>query len=347
MAATLPITGDLFEENSAKSRPAELSSEEDYSDTLKLRCDGTTTHIGRDQVSVSDPLANVPRRLVFSDGRVLVTRDHQAVAEIFDQGSGANLTSIVAWAEIFRPRIMVILILLFLASIISLRFALPVAVDVAARMVPASMEARLGGVAFESFDLILKDSELDAQRSDEVRALFDEIVGASDIDFPVDMHIRQGGFLKANAFALPGGPVIVTDELIKLAPNDDALAGVLAHEIGHIEERHGLRRMMRAAGWVILVSVISEEASGLFEEVAAFPTLLIDQAYSRSFETDADDRAIEIIVAIGRDPAAFAEMLNLITKDCGQACDGVDWLSSHPAPGDRIEHIREYGSGGE
>lgn len=333
------VTGDLFEENSAQSHPAELV---DTDGALTLRSDGKTTYVDRHDVLISDPLANIPRRITFPDGRVLVTRDHRAVAAIFAEHEKANLKTIVAWAEIFRPRIMIILATLFLASIFSLRFALPVAIDMASTMVPHSMEARLGSVAFGSFDLLLDDSELDKNRTQEVQALFDEIVAASRIDFPIDIHIRKGGFLKANAFALPGGPIIVTDELINLAPSDDALAGVLAHEIGHVEERHGLRRMMRAAGWVILVSVISEEAGGLFEEVAAFPTLLIDQAYSRSFETDADDRAMAIMEYTGRDPEAFAEMLGLITKDCGSACESAGWFSSHPAPSDRIERIQAH-----
>ncbi|MCZ6603727.1 MAG: M48 family metallopeptidase, partial [Alphaproteobacteria bacterium] len=209
----------------------------------------------------------------------------------------------------------------------------------AATWVPHGLEARLGNVAFETFDLLLAETELSEERQAEVAALFEDLRLASDLDYPVELHFRKGRALGPNAFALPAGPVMVTDELIELAPNDDALAGVFAHEIGHIEERHGLRRMMRAAGWVIMVSVIADDGSGLFEEVAAFPTLLIDQSYSRSFETQADDRAIEMLQATGRDPAAFAEMLELITQNCGKMCEDSGWLSSHPAPGERIDRI--------
>jgi Zn-dependent protease with chaperone function len=331
------IKGDLFEANSSKSYPATLSETDG---ALLLVGNGSSTYVDQEEIKISDALANVPTRVEFEDGRVFLTRDRAAVAAVFGGSRLGGFKGMVANAEIFRPRIMAILAILFLAAIVSLRYAMPFAMDFTAGLIPQTFEARLGAVAFQSFDLLLGDTETNETRRAEVQTLFDELLAASDVEVPIAIHIRHGGILNANAFALPAGPVIVTDELIKLAPNDDALAGVLAHEIGHIEERHGLRRMMRAAGWVILVSIVAEEASGLFEEVAAFPTLLIDQAYSRSFETDADDRAVEILRSAGRDPDQFAEMLRLITERCGTACDDSAWLSSHPAPSGRIDRIQ-------
>lgn len=331
------VTGELFEPDSAKSATAELRR---HNGSLLLVSGGRQEYLEPTDIVLSDHLASIPRRLTLPDGRVLVTRDHAAVGEIFAGAKGHKITNLIAASEIFRPRLMAILAVLFLAIVIALRFGIPLAADVAANLVPPGLEARLGRGALATFDLLIDESRLSTERQVEVRNLFESLRASSDLSRPVTLQIRHGGLLGPNAFALPGGPVIVTDELIELAPSDDALAGVLAHEIGHIEERHGLRRMLRAAGWVIMVSVIADDGSGLFEEVAAFPTLLIDQAYSRNFEIQADDRAIEILVGQGRDTDAFAEMLELIMAECGDRCGGAEWLASHPATSGRIDRIR-------
>lgn len=99
-------------------------------------------------------------------------------------------------------------------------------------------------------------SELSPGRQDEIGKIFTtlcaDFVSAPDCA----LVFRKGGTLGANAFALPSGLVIVTDELVDFAENDDELAGVLAHELVHVKERHGVRHVIQQTGVFMLISTL-------------------------------------------------------------------------------------------
>ena len=84
----------------------------------------------------------------------------------------------------------------------------------------------------------------------------------------------------ANAFALPNGTIVVTDDLVKLAEHDDELVAVLAHEIGHVVSRHALRRVLQDSGVMLLVAGITGDIVSISSLAAALPTLLIEAKYS-------------------------------------------------------------------
>ena len=101
--------------------------------------------------------------------------------------------------------------------------------------------------------------------------------------------------LGANAFALPGGTIFVTDELLDLLRGrDDVLIGVLGHELGHVEHRHGMRLLAQATALGALSSTLWGDFSALF---ATLPVLYGQSAYSRDFEREADREAIRLLRA--------------------------------------------------
>jgi len=288
--------------------------------------------------AASDRISGVPRRVALPDGRVFVTLDQDGVDAVAATGGG-RLARAVARAERWHPRLILVVVATVLAIAAVVRFGLPAAADGLAYLVPAALEARIGASALATLDdTLLADSRLPAARRAEVERLFAALRDAAMPPVGLKLAIRGGGPIGANALALPGGPIVVTDALIELAPSEDALAAVIAHEIAHIEERHGLRRLLRAAGAALLVTVVIGDAGELLEEAAALPTLLLDGAYSRAFETAADDRAAALLRAVGRDPRALAGMLEALAASCGVGCSG-GWLSTHPAMGERIARI--------
>jgi Zn-dependent protease with chaperone function len=107
-----------------------------------------------------------------------------------------------------------------------------------------------------------------------------------------------------NAFALPGGSIVFLDGLVKMAPNDDALVGVFAHEFGHVKHRHGLRTLLRTAA----ISAVAAWYFGDFTSLASAAVVLSQLSYTRDFETQADDTAIELMRANKLDTNALAEL---------------------------------------
>jgi Zn-dependent protease with chaperone function len=143
-----------------------------------------------------------------------------------------------------------------------------------------------------------------------------------------------------NAFALPGGTVVMTDDLAKLATDDDQLSAVLAHEIGHVRGRHGLRLGLQAAGVAALTAALFGDAVSITGLAVTLPTAILQNGYSRELETEADEYAFQRLREVGLSPTAFAEMMQLFEKEhekyLGKGAS-MDYFSTHPATAKRIE----------
>ena len=119
----------------------------------------------------------------------------------------------------------------------------------------------------------------------------------------VDIRFQRIGNM-ANAFALPGGTIVFLDGIVNMAPDDAALAGVFAHELGHVQHRHGLRTLIRTAA----VSAVAAWYFGDFTSLANAAIIMSQLSYSRDFETEADDEAIAGMRANSVDPRSIAEL---------------------------------------
>jgi beta-barrel assembly-enhancing protease len=142
-----------------------------------------------------------------------------------------------------------------------------------------------------------------------------------------------------NAFALPGGVVVVNSALIDKADSAEELAGVIAHEVQHVEQRHSLQQMIHSAGWAAVLMV----AMG---DVSAIAGIFVHQAgsmrHSRALETEADTEGMKALVRAGISPNGMVRFFEKMQKEEASADDGfnIDFLSSHPAPTDRLEDMR-------
>ena len=153
-----------------------------------------------------------------------------------------------------------------------------------------------------------------------------------------------------NAFATPGGHIFITRGLLRCCRNEDAVAAVLAHEIGHIQLKHGIRAIKKARITDALTTIAAESARTLApSEVAMLTetfggaimditTTLINNGYSRSFEYEADDAAQTILRRLGYDPNGLVEMLMVMGKNLKPGEAG--FAKTHPAPQDRIDEIQ-------
>lgn len=161
--------------------------------------------------------------------------------------------------------------------------------------------------------------------------MFDELAAPLAGPLQLKLIFRDGGKISANALALPGGTIVVTDQLVRLAQSDDEIAGVLAHEIGHVEERHSLQQIYRALGITALLALVGGDSAQLVHDAINQAAVLQTFAYSREFEYAADKRSVGIMVAAGRNPTAFIDLLDRIVPGDGD----TSVMSTHPANRDR------------
>ncbi|MDA8126455.1 MAG: M48 family metalloprotease [Deltaproteobacteria bacterium] len=158
-----------------------------------------------------------------------------------------------------------------------------------------------------------------------------------------------------NAFATPSGLIFVTRGLLRCCRTEDALAAVLAHEIGHIELRHGMAAIQKARITEALTTLAAEGAKTLGSREVAQLTqtfggvitdvtqTLINKGYARSQEYEADRTAVKIVRRLGYDPQGLTEMLEVMKKNLKPG--GGDFVKTHPSPEDRITELRREDRG--
>lgn len=154
-----------------------------------------------------------------------------------------------------------------------------------------------------------------------------------------------------NALSAPGGFIFVSKGLIRCCKTEDAMAAILAHEIGHVQRRHGLQaikesRITDGATSLAIVGTSTMSGNALGELTGTFDdsikditTTMIDSGYSRALEEEADADAVTIMQRIGYDPNAIIDMLNEMRTRL--APNGKGFASTHPSPTDRINTVLE------
>jgi Zn-dependent protease with chaperone function len=261
------------------------------------------------------------------------------------------------------------------------RWGLPWVAVQLVRALPMEVDEALGAEALRSLDEhLLSPSALPLQRQAELRAAFDQAVRAMDATpVPWTLHFRAGTpraekagdppapgagnkngdttgenntgegkpprrGIGPNALALPGGHIILTDELVRLLDGrDDALLGVLGHEYGHVRLRHGMQSLARLTLASAAVSVVVGDFSSL---LGAVPLLLAQMDYSRAAEREADAEAVRLLRANRLSPEAmvvfFERMAARQSSRRSREEGGVPIaLSSHPADAERIRFFTE------
>ncbi len=269
-------------------------------------------------INMSDRLANIARKITLKGGGVFETADNEGVDRAFNQGGAfaGRLTKVES-----SLKYVAVLALLTVAALVGMyRYGLPALASGAANFTPSSVVSLMDAGTLSTVDKVLFNaSNLDKARKREISGLFDELVMQAGQNEPaLKLLFRDGGRLGANAIALPGGTIIITDQLIAAAKSDDEIAGVLGHEIGHVELRHSLKQIYRVLGIGFMVTIIGGDSGQLVEDVIAQAAVLESLSYTRKFETESDYRSAELMVGIGRDPFAFVELLKRLTNDDGK-----------------------------
>ena len=165
---------------------------------------------------------------------------------------------------------------------------------------------------------------------------FRSLASESANDYRVEFRNAPG--IGANAFAIPGGTVVVTDQLIDALDDDREFDAVVAHEIGHQRQRHALRQTLRGSAVAIVAAFFAGDVSSAGAIVIAVPTFLLTSHYSRGFEDEADRYAFDLLSAHEESPHWFAEAMRRLEAAHGAHRRGISaYVSTHPDTADRID----------
>lgn len=336
---------DYYDGRSARRHEVTLTLE---GGVVRVRGDGVDRTGNLHDLRVSEPMGEAPRLVTFPDGAFCEVRDHAGLQALLRQ-SGHGDHFIVRWQ--FDPRWIAASTLLCVAVFAAAYvWGLPWLARHLAEEVPDSMVQAASEQALASLDHSLAaPSEIPAARQEEIIRGFDRLRPPGGRPVPHRIVFRSSKALRANALALPSGTIVVTDGLVKLAQGDEELLGVLAHELGHVRARHGLRMMLQSSIVGLATAWYIGDISSI---LAAAPAVLLQANYSRDFEREADAYAIAMLKANGIPPGHMADLLERLEssrrKDAtgaGEEPAAIDYLSSHPATAERLRTLREATGG--
>jgi predicted Zn-dependent protease len=219
--------------------------------------------------------------------------------------------------------------------------------DIAGRLapyVPAALERRLGDAVDRQVRLTLVSKHLgdrlicgggpDEQPGQAaLDTLVKRLARAAALPTPLDVVIVRREV--PNAFALPGGHIYVFAGLLDKAQSPDELAGIIAHELGHVAHRDGMRSVLQSAGLSLLFGMLLGDFVGGGAVVVAARTL-IESSYSRAVESAADGYGVRLVAAAGGKPTALADILTRIE---GDHRPGMRIWIDHPQVEDRVRAI--------
>jgi len=226
-----------------------------------------------------------------------------------------------------------------LATVLTFMVLIPMLAGSLASHVPVSWESNLAEGTLEALASDgFSESKLSSDEMARKRKLFAEIVKLSK--YPLPIRLEFYAWNAPNAFAIPGGVVVITDQMLDLMKTDDEFLAVMAHEIGHLEHRHGVRSVIQDGSSWLLVSLMFGDASSMAALTTALPAVLITSAYSRDFEREADVYAFDMMRSLGKSPAAFASVMRSLQK-ANEEAGGLSYFSSHPPTSERIEAAEE------
>ncbi len=291
-------------------------------------------------LSVEPRLAGVPAVVVLPDGRRLEVIDAEA---FYGALGGGRMRWVHALEEhwglaLLCTAVSVAVVVWFVM------YGIPLAARVAAQTMPDEVHDLIGREGLDAMDRYLLDpTELPAGRQVELQALFADVVAVVGSDDDYELRFRSSNAVGPNAFALPSGIVVLTDELVALAEDNAEIAAVLAHEVGHVVHRHAMRMLIQnsvSAGLIVMVTGDVGSATNL---AAGIPAVLLNASYSRDFEREADETAFLYLETRGIDPAELGQLLVRIDEAAGQNPGRATLLDSHPASRERLDAARERG----
>lgn len=251
----------------------------------------------------------------------------------------------------------------------TLKWGIPFASKVVAFQLPANTLQNIGQKAE---DYIVKDwtgpSKLAQGQQAQIKQ---EYLSKIAEGRPAKIIFRDGGRIGANALALPNNTIIVTDQLIEMAHSDQEILGVLAHEQGHLVERHSLQQALSSLGFSILLVAVTGDSGDL---MTSLPVAILGAKYSRQFEQQADLYALKLMDKKHIEVSHFANFLQRMedeelaaeqksdqkagktankdqqpastaqttSQDHSNIVTVLEALSSHPATAERVQMVRDF-----
>ena len=334
------ISGQAFAPGTSHARPAQLHL--NASRTLVwivTHDDGRINERHQlKRIDLEPQLGRLEARITFPDGWLFITND----TTVFDRLGSDRFSHFRHKIQAFSPRLIGVFAGCILGIIAIWKYLIPVLATVAVWMTPPAAVHAIETASLRSIDLtIANPSRLTPEDTQKYIAVFETLTDhiPQQQKFTFNMVFRDIPGVGPNAFALPGGTMVLTDALIDEFGQDlDLIAGVIGHEIGHVVDQHGLNLLYRSLSLYIVASLFAGDIGPILDEIMLEGQTVLTLVFSKRYETDADQFALDLLVKSGMDPTGLRRFFEALEKYDLPS----DLLSSHPLSSDRIKAIDAF-----
>ncbi|WP_423893975.1 M48 family metallopeptidase [Candidatus Pelagadaptatus aseana] len=301
---------------------------------MQVVADDDSLPLHQDQwlnVKLSSRLGNTPRYFEFADGQKFETLDNDGVDALIEQlraeGISHPASAMAKLLHLMESKIrygLLALLVVIAVGTWSTVYGVPAVSKWIAYQLPPDVLSLASEQTMELLDSsVFEASTLEPEVSDRVLQHFQPALDHY-ADLNVRVLFRDGAGMGANAFALPDGTIVFTDQMVRLAQHDDQLLAVLAHEIGHVYYRHGMRSLVQNSMLAFMLLMMSGDVGATAEIFLALPIFLTEMAYSRNYERESDDFALSYLLEHNIDKSSFPDLMSRLQlfSICMQSPDG-------------------------
>lgn len=301
----MAFSADFFDGISARAQPVLVRVS---GDALNFDMDGETLTYKLAYIDVQAKLGKAKRIVDLPNGGRLEAADISELEAAMPSTASAFWRG-VHYLENHLGWVLFSLVATVFAGWLFIQYGVPALAQKVADATPPTMEANLGEKVLQGMDSkvgYFTPSKVDKARQASIGEAVSQLCAAFKDCPKYRLEFRESEAIGANAFALPGGIMVITDGLTKLAKSDTEIVAVLAHELGHVKKRHAFRQSIQGvfAGLVLAAATgdVSSMASGL-------PGILVQMRYTRELEYEADGFAMQALQKACLPPKAFADIL--------------------------------------
>jgi len=325
-----------------------------------------------DEVEISSRIGNTPRYINFPDGSQFETTDNDAIDEIVQIFSSRLFKGIIHKIESKKSLVLITTLCMIIFGWLFVQYGIPFTSKQIAQRLPEEASQYLGRGVLNIMDKqFFSETKLSEKKQQALQKIFTELKTNIENSTHYKLVFRTGNTIGANAFALPDGTVVFTDELINLTDDNLDIAAIMMHEIGHLKHHHSLRATIQQSSLAVFIVAITGDVSTSSSIVTAIPFMLVQSGFSRSMENEADDFAFNYMIKHNIEPQHFAIMMEKLVasfsdeyNDClkkddkktiecvyraieeikdknkKQTMSALEYFSTHPSSQERIERFK-------
>lgn len=326
-------TGKYYDAKSSKVYPCQLIL--NYGRLLiKFDEEHENLHYNLSQIKIESRIADLPRSVYFDDGARFVTENHDFIDKYLRQERRD-----ISFQLENNPKFLLISSVSLIAFILFSYFVIiPASASLIAELAPKKWAIELGNESenfllenyFDSYSKVKPET---LQKLKDRVEEFQNLVPHTKLNLIVESSKKIG----ANAFALPNGSIIVTDQIVEKTEDFEELSAVLLHEVGHIYHNHSMQRLITNSILSLIIFVVIGPT-----DFGSIPLLLMYGDYSREAELEADRFAGTHLLKQGKDPLLLTKLLKRINQEEKASPSNMpEFLLSHPHTETREQYLRQ------